>query len=74
MRDEVIGKKWIYLERNTPQTEGGPSQREGAAAGYYGVVSFYRVGYFHRLMSGRSISALLGKGWGFPGIGPPPTF
>ena len=44
MRDEVIGKKWIYLERNTPQTEGGPSQREGAAAGYYGVVSFYRVG------------------------------
>ena len=24
MRDKVIGKKWIYLERNTPQTEHGP--------------------------------------------------
>ena len=27
----------------------------------YVVVSFYRVGYLHRLMSGRSISAILGK-------------
>ena len=25
-------------------------------------------------MSGRSIPAILGKGWGFPEIGPPPTF
>ena len=25
-------------------------------------------------MSGRSIPVILGKGWGFPGIGPPPTF
>ena len=25
-------------------------------------------------MSGRSIPAILGKRWGFPGIGPPPTF
>ena len=24
VRDKVIGKKWIYLERNTPQTEWGP--------------------------------------------------
>ena len=25
-------------------------------------------------MSGRSIPNISGKGWGFPGIGPPPTF
>ena len=25
-------------------------------------------------MSGRSILAILGTGWGFPGIGPLPTF
>ena len=29
---------------------------------------------FYRLMSGRSISAILGKGRGFPGAGPLPTF
>ena len=29
---------------------------------------------FYRLMSGRSISAILGKGQGFPGVGPIPTF
>ena len=27
VRDKVMGKKWIYLERNTPQTECGPSQK-----------------------------------------------
>ena len=26
--DKVIGKKWIYSERNTPQTECRPSQKE----------------------------------------------
>ena len=25
-------------------------------------------------MNGRSISAILRKGWGFPAVGPPPTF
>ena len=25
--DEVIGNEWIYLERNTPQAECGPSQK-----------------------------------------------
>ena len=29
---------------------------------------------FHRLMSGKIILIFSGKGWGFPGIGPPPTF
>jgi len=26
-RDKVIGKKWIYLERSTPQTDCGASQK-----------------------------------------------
>ena len=29
---------------------------------------------FLRLMSGRVIPTILGKGWGIPGIRPPPTF
>ena len=33
VRDKVIGKKWIYLERNTLRTERGPSQKERAALG-----------------------------------------
>ena len=62
VRDKVIGKKWIYLERNTLHRQS------------VGHLSFYRGGYFHRLTSGRSIAAILGKGWGFPGIRSPPTF
>ena len=38
------------------------------------VVSFYTAGYFHRLISGMIIPTVLGKGWGFPGIGPLSTF
>ena len=37
--DEVIGNEWIYLERNTPQAECGPSQKARAAF-KCGVVSF----------------------------------
>ena len=37
------GKKWSYLERNTPQTEYGPSQKVREVQGYR-VVSFYRGG------------------------------
>ena len=44
VRDKVMVKKWVYLERNnTPQTESGPSQKVRKAPGY-GVVSFYRGG------------------------------
>ena len=71
-RDKGTGKKWIYLERYTLHRVWAISQAR--AAPWYGVVSFYRGGYFHRLMNGRNIPATLGKGWGFPGIGPPPTF
>ena len=45
VRDKAIGKKWIYLERNTPQTECGPSQKVRKAPGY-GVVIFIGVGNF----------------------------
>ena len=43
--DEVIGKKWIYLERDIlhRQTEGQPRRRETMK---YGVVSFYGLGNF----------------------------
>ena len=45
-RDKVIGKKWIYLERNTlHRQECGPSQRESAAS-KCGAVSFYGLGKF----------------------------
>ena len=39
----MIGKKWIYSERNTPYTEYGPSQKMRVAS-EYGVVSFYKLG------------------------------
>ena len=31
VRDKVIGKKWIYREKHTQQTECGPFQKAGAA-------------------------------------------
>ena len=37
-------------------------------------LSYYRLGSFHRLMSGADYSNYLGEGVGFPGIGPLPTF
>ena len=47
VKDEVIDKKWIYLERkHTPQTECGPSQRESLEASKCGVVSFYGLSNF----------------------------
>ena len=38
-----------------------------------GMVSFYGLD-IHRLMNGRIIPIILGKGWLFPTIGPLPTF
>ena len=42
VREKVTGKKWIYLERerDTPQTECGPSQQVRVTL-KYGTVSFY---------------------------------
>ena len=41
VRDKVIGKKWIYLERNTDRAW---AISEARVAAGYGVVSFYRGG------------------------------
>ena len=30
VRDKVIGKKWVYLERSPPQSVGPPGRREQA--------------------------------------------
>ena len=44
VRDKVIGKKWVYSERNTLHKQYGPSWRASAEALKYGVVSFYGLG------------------------------
>ena len=46
VRDKVIGKKWIYLERNTLHRQCGPSQRVSLAVPKFGVVSYYGLGNF----------------------------
>ena len=43
MRDKMIGKIWIYLEKNTLHRQCWPSQKVKKSTGY-GVVSFYRGG------------------------------
>ena len=58
----------LFREKHTPQTEYGPSQKVRKAPGY-GDVSFYRSGLFHRLMSGRSIPAISGRGGDFQELG-----
>ena len=46
VRDKVIGKNWIYLERNTlDRQECEPSYRASVAS-KCGVVSFYGLGNF----------------------------
>ena len=44
-RDEVIGNKWIYIERNTlhRQSVGYLRRRQSTGVLKYGVVSFYRL-------------------------------
>ena len=41
--DKVIGKKWIYLEKNTFHRQSVGHLRRQEAPGY-GAVSFYRGG------------------------------
>ena len=43
VRDKVLGKKWIYLEEHSPQTECGLPQQVRVAPEYR-AVSFYRGG------------------------------
>ena len=63
VRDKEIGKKRIYLERNTLHRQSvGPSQRLRAAP-RYGLGSFYPGGKFHGPVS-EIITAILGKEYG----------
>ena len=63
----------LFREKYTSQTSVG-HHREQSVASKCGVVSFYGLGNFKRLMSGRIIPTILGKRRRFPGIGPPCTF
>ena len=61
LRDKVIGRMWIYLEKNTLHRESVWAISKGERAPGYEVVSFYKGGPFHKLMSGRSILGNSGK-------------
>ena len=50
---------WTLSEGEGPRVRGG---------------EFLWAEQFHRLMVGRIIPTISGKWWGFPGIGPSPTF
>ena len=54
-------KEGFFQRRNTLRRQNVGHFWKAREAPAYAVVSFYRVGYLHRLMSGRSISAILGK-------------
>ena len=47
VRDKVIGKKWIYLERNTFHRQSVVHLRRREAL-KYGMVGFYGLGNFIR--------------------------
>ena len=68
VRDEVIGKKWIYLERNTPQTECGPAQKAGVLQNMVQLVFMGWV--ISQANEWEDYSSCLEMGQGFPGIGP----
>ena len=72
--DKMICKKWLYLERNTLHRECGPSQKERAREPenmMWVVCMGWIISQANEL---GIIPAILWKGWGFPGIGPPATF
>ena len=46
VRDKVIGKKWIYLERNTLHRQSVGHHKRLSASSKCGVVSFYGLGNF----------------------------
>ena len=70
VREKVTGKKWIYLERerDTPQTECGPSQKVRVTwlVFFDGVIS--------QVSDQKDYSNYWDKWKRFPGIGPVPTF
>ena len=74
VRDKVIGQKWICLERSTLCRQWTGQLRRRQQAWNMAWLVFMGWVQFHRLMSGKIIPVISGKGWGFPGIGPPLTF
>ena len=64
-------KVHLLREIHTPQIECGPSQK--ARSPSIRIVSFYKAQLLHRLMSGRIVPTIWGKGRGFPGIGSLPS-
>ena len=52
VRDKVIGKKWIYSDSERSTLHRVWAMEEGERAPKFGVVSFYKLGKFHMLMSG----------------------
>ena len=73
--DKVIGKEWIYLERNTLHRQDVASSK-GVRALKVGVISFYGLGNFTGQWTGGLFQLFRGGGnWqGFPGTVSVPTF
>ena len=71
VRDKVKGKKWIYLKGKTlhRQSVGRLRRREPQH-----MVTFYGLGNFLGQWVGGLFQLFWGRGEGFPGIGPQPTF
>jgi len=61
----------LLREIHTPQIECGPSQK--ARSPSIRIVSFYKAQLLYRLMNGRIVPTIKGKGRGFPGIGSLPS-
>ena len=74
VRDKVIGQKWICLERGTLCRQWTGQLRRRQQAWNMAWLVFMGWVQFHRLMGGKIIPVISGKGWEFPGIGPPLTF
>lgn len=68
VRDKVMGKKG-----DTRSTDKVQTISVGESDTRVWGRPLLQEGEFYRLMSGRSISAVWGKGRGFPGVGPLPT-
>ena len=69
VRGKVIGKKQIYLDRDTLHRQSKVHLRRWELASRYFRLVFYGLG-----MNGRINLTISGKGRGFPGTGPLPTF
>ena len=72
VRDKVIGKKWISSERNTlhRDNEGHLRRWEALKYGWFVFMGWVTS----KANEEEDYFNYLEMGWGFPGIGPPPTF